>query len=50
MPGMETEKYPEQRRRKYLGIGLSAVLLLLLGAVVVLVREKPKITSVNSLE
>lgn len=50
MPGMETEKYPEQRRRKYLGTGLTAVLLLLLGAAVVLVRAKPKTTNANSLE
>lgn len=35
MPGMETEEYLELRRRKYLGVGMSAVLLLLLGAVVV---------------
>lgn len=49
MPGMETEKYPEHRRRKDLGIGLTALLLLLFGTVVVLVREKPKTTNANSL-
>lgn len=48
--GMEMEKYPEQRRRKYLGIGLTAVLLLLLGVVVVLVMEKPKTTNASSPE
>jgi len=47
MPGMETERHREQRRGKYLGIGLTAVLLLLLG-VVVLVREKLKTTNMNS--
>lgn len=32
---METEKYSDLRRRKYMGVSMSAVLLLLLGAVVV---------------
>lgn len=43
---METEKYPELRRRKYLAVGMNAVLLFLLGAMVVHQCEKFQVTTV----
>lgn len=46
IPRKETEKYPEQTRRKHLGIGVVAGLLFLVGALIELGKEKPQFTDV----